>query len=147
MPASRGLPRRSGSSIRARARRIRPKETLPQMRQVFRRDATAVILDFDHNRLGTGMAADFNEAAANTMRGIRPGDPANPGTVCGPVISDRQRSRVLGYIDSARADGGRVSVRKHARAFTDAQGRFLGGVELLVQRAQADFTSWLAEVR
>lgn len=48
------------------------------------------------------------EAAANTMRGIRPGDPANPGTVCGPVISGRQRSRVLGYIDSARADGGRI---------------------------------------
>ncbi|MFQ6226965.1 aldehyde dehydrogenase [Nocardia sp. NPDC002869] len=48
------------------------------------------------------------EAAANTMRGIRPGDPTSPGTVCGPVISDRQRTRVLGYIDSARADGGRI---------------------------------------
>ncbi|MFD4402767.1 aldehyde dehydrogenase [Nocardia sp. NPDC058499] len=48
------------------------------------------------------------EAVAATMSGIRPGDPTSPGTVCGPVISDRQRSRVLGYIDSARADGGRI---------------------------------------
>jgi transcriptional regulator with PAS, ATPase and Fis domain len=35
-------------------------------------------------------------------------------------------------LEMYRADGGRVSVRKYARAFTDAQGRFQGGVELLV---------------
>ncbi|WP_328387791.1 aldehyde dehydrogenase [Nocardia sp. NBC_00416] len=62
------------------------------------------------------------EAAAATMRGIRPGDPTNPGTICGPVISDRQRTRVLGYIDSARADGGRIVVgggrpTEHERGF------------------------------
>ena len=39
-----------------------------------------------------------------------------------------------------RADGGRVSVRKYARAFTDAQGRFQGGVELLVPVPAAEPT-------
>jgi transcriptional regulator with PAS, ATPase and Fis domain len=35
-------------------------------------------------------------------------------------------------LEMYRADGGRVPVRKYARAFTDAQGRFQGGIELLV---------------
>jgi transcriptional regulator with PAS, ATPase and Fis domain len=35
-------------------------------------------------------------------------------------------------LEMYRADGGRVPVRKYARAFVDAQGRFQGGVELLV---------------
>ncbi|MGV0790252.1 aldehyde dehydrogenase [Mycolicibacterium sp. XJ1819] len=46
------------------------------------------------------------EAAAGTMAGIRPGDPDDAGTVCGPVISARQRDRVQGYLDSAVAEGG-----------------------------------------
>lgn len=45
-------------------------------------------------------------AAAGTMSGIKPGDPNEPGTVCGPVISARQRDRVQGYLDSAIAEGG-----------------------------------------
>src|SRR5690606_6644309 len=50
------------------------------------------------------------EAAAATMGGIRPGDPQDAGTVCGPVISARQRDRVQGYLDSAIAQGGRFAV-------------------------------------
>ncbi|HEU4361347.1 MAG TPA: aldehyde dehydrogenase [Mycobacterium sp.] len=45
-------------------------------------------------------------AAAATMSSIRPGDPAEPGTVCGPLISARQRDRVQGYLDLAVAEGG-----------------------------------------
>ena len=45
-------------------------------------------------------------AAAATMSGIRPGDPTNPGTICGPVISERQRDRVQSYLDLAIAEGG-----------------------------------------
>ena len=46
------------------------------------------------------------EAAAATMGGLKPGDPTNPGTICGPVISARQRDRIQEYLDSAIAEGG-----------------------------------------
>lgn len=49
------------------------------------------------------------EAAAATMGGIKPGDPTKPGTICGPVISERQRDRVQSYLDLAIAEGGRFA--------------------------------------
>ena len=49
------------------------------------------------------------EAAAATMGSIKPGDPTDPGTVCGPVISARQRDRVQGYLDSAIDEGGKFA--------------------------------------
>ncbi|BBX20184.1 aldehyde dehydrogenase [Mycolicibacterium duvalii] len=49
------------------------------------------------------------EAAAATMAGLKPGDPTDPGTICGPLISERQRDRVQGYLDSAIAEGGRFA--------------------------------------
>ncbi|MGX1775702.1 aldehyde dehydrogenase [Nocardia brasiliensis] len=54
--------------------------------------------------------ADAVAAAAATLAGIRPGDPADPRTVCGPLISERQRARVERYLEIARAEGGRVVV-------------------------------------
>ena len=45
-------------------------------------------------------------AAAGTMGGIKPGDPSSPRTVCGPVISARQRDRVQSYLDLAIEEGG-----------------------------------------
>ncbi|MBL1073574.1 aldehyde dehydrogenase [Nocardia sp. 2] len=48
------------------------------------------------------------EIAARTLSGIRPGDPNKPGTVCGPVISERQLARVERYLDLARAAGGTI---------------------------------------
>jgi aldehyde dehydrogenase (NAD+) len=49
------------------------------------------------------------EAAAATMGRIKPGDPSNKRTVCGPVISARQRDRVQSYLDLAIAEGGRFA--------------------------------------
>lgn len=49
------------------------------------------------------------EAAAATMGSIKPGDPASKRTVCGPVISARQRDRVQGYLDLALQEGGRFA--------------------------------------
>ncbi|KAA0090378.1 aldehyde dehydrogenase [Mycolicibacterium sp. P1-18] len=45
-------------------------------------------------------------AAAGTMSGLKAGDPTKSGTVCGPVISARQRDRIQEYLDSAIAEGG-----------------------------------------
>ncbi|MBO0866392.1 MAG: aldehyde dehydrogenase [Mycobacterium sp.] len=53
--------------------------------------------------------ARYDEAvatAAATMSSIKPGEPTDPGTVCGPLISARQRDRVQGYLDLAVTEGG-----------------------------------------
>jgi acyl-CoA reductase-like NAD-dependent aldehyde dehydrogenase len=41
---------------------------------------------------------------------VAPGDPQDPATICGPVISDKQRSRIRGYIDKGVEDGARMLV-------------------------------------
>ncbi|QIK75841.1 aldehyde dehydrogenase [Nocardioides piscis] len=46
------------------------------------------------------------EIAAATMSSIGVGDPTDPGTICGPVISRVQRDRIVRYLDLAKADGG-----------------------------------------
>ncbi|CAN5471127.1 aldehyde dehydrogenase [soil metagenome] len=48
-------------------------------------------------------------AAATTMGGMKPGDSTNQRTVCGPVISARQRARILGYLDLAIEEGGQFA--------------------------------------
>lgn len=50
------------------------------------------------------------ELAAAAFRSIACGDPADPATVCGPVISERQRRRVLSYVEKGRAEGARLVV-------------------------------------
>ena len=49
------------------------------------------------------------EAAAATMSGLKPGDPTDNGTVCGPLISARQRDRVQSYLDLAIQEGGKFA--------------------------------------
>ncbi|RJL31705.1 aldehyde dehydrogenase [Bailinhaonella thermotolerans] len=50
--------------------------------------------------------AEAVEATAETMRAIGVGDPRDRGTICGPLISARQRDRVEGYLRLAREEGG-----------------------------------------
>ncbi|HET9875527.1 MAG TPA: aldehyde dehydrogenase [Mycobacterium sp.] len=45
-------------------------------------------------------------AAAAAMADIRVGDPGDPATICGPLISARQRDRVEGYLTLAIDEGG-----------------------------------------
>jgi aldehyde dehydrogenase (NAD+) len=45
------------------------------------------------------------DAVAATMGALAAGDPTDAGTVCGPLVSARQRDRVEGYLASARDDG------------------------------------------
>ena len=46
------------------------------------------------------------QVAADTMAMLAPGDPTDPGTVCGPVISAVQRDRIKRYLDLAIEEGG-----------------------------------------
>ena len=41
---------------------------------------------------------------------IAPGDPQEPGTLCGPVISAKQRERVRGYIQKGIDEGAKLLV-------------------------------------
>jgi aldehyde dehydrogenase (NAD+) len=49
------------------------------------------------------------EIAANTMKHVPFGDPTDPSTICGPVISATQRDRIERYLRSAVDDGGRFA--------------------------------------
>jgi betaine-aldehyde dehydrogenase len=48
------------------------------------------------------------EALAEVMAGIRVGGPHEPDTDIGPLVTAAHRDRVLGFVDRARAAGGRV---------------------------------------
>mgnify|MGYP000193231229 FL=1 len=50
------------------------------------------------------------------------GDPQDPGTLCGPVISERQRDRILGYIRTGVDEGATMLVGS-----TDSPSRFDSG--------------------
>lgn len=44
------------------------------------------------------------------LAGFAVGDPTDPSTMVGPLCSEQQRQRVLGYIESARDDGGQIVI-------------------------------------
>lgn len=50
------------------------------------------------------------EAITEMCSAVAVGDPTDPATLCGPVVSERQRERVLNYIKIGSADGGRLTV-------------------------------------
>src|SRR5205085_6998226 len=48
------------------------------------------------------------ELVAGMMATVVPGDPQDPSTMCGPLITARQRERVRGYIRTAQEEGARM---------------------------------------
>ena len=48
------------------------------------------------------------EAAASAAGAIVVGDPHDPETIVGPLVAERQRTRVLDYVEIARTEGARV---------------------------------------
>ena len=50
------------------------------------------------------------EVATATFGALTVGDPSDPNTFCGPLVSAKQRDRVLNYIEIAKRDGGRITV-------------------------------------
>jgi aldehyde dehydrogenase (NAD+) len=49
------------------------------------------------------------EVASATFGSLTVGDPADPNTFCGPLVSAKQQARVLNYIETAKAEGGRIT--------------------------------------
>lgn len=54
--------------------------------------------------------ADAVDMVTELYRQLPVGDPASPETIVGPVINYRQRERILGMLQQARADGGTFTV-------------------------------------
>ena len=52
----------------------------------------------------------FVAGVADLMTQVRMGDPMDPSTDQGPLVSRRQQERVAGFVERARADGGKVVV-------------------------------------
>ena len=50
------------------------------------------------------------DAVAEAVRATVVGDPADPATTVGPLVAERQRGRVLGYIDKGRSEGAKLVV-------------------------------------
>ncbi|HET8618464.1 MAG TPA: aldehyde dehydrogenase family protein [Acidimicrobiales bacterium] len=48
------------------------------------------------------------ELAAAGLAGVSYGDPTDPANLMGPVVSARQRDRILGYVETGKAEGARL---------------------------------------
>lgn len=66
----------------------------------------------------------FVEAASDLFAGIRLGDPRDPDTDMGPLVTLAQRDRVAGFVDRARAAGATVTAGGSVPAGDLAKGAF-----------------------
>ncbi len=53
---------------------------------------------------------EFVDALAAGMQSMTVGDPADPATQLGPLVAERQQTRVRGYIEEGRREGARLVV-------------------------------------
>ena len=50
------------------------------------------------------------DALTEAVKGHTVGDPADPSIAIGPLVAERQRERVLGYIEKGKAEGAKLTV-------------------------------------
>ncbi|HEX3548468.1 MAG TPA: aldehyde dehydrogenase family protein, partial [Mycobacterium sp.] len=55
-------------------------------------------------------AGDFTDALATEMESMTVGDPTDPATQVGPLVSRRQQNRVCNYIEAGQREGARLVV-------------------------------------
>ena len=68
------------------------------------------------------IAKEFNERVIERMKGIKVGDPSDPDTTMGPLVSDVQHQRVSGYIEAGKREGASLW---QADIAGDGQGYFV----------------------
>jgi betaine-aldehyde dehydrogenase len=54
--------------------------------------------------------AEVRDALASAVGAYRVGDPLDPETQCGPLVAERQRDRVEGYIEKGKSEGATLVV-------------------------------------
>jgi gamma-glutamyl-gamma-aminobutyraldehyde dehydrogenase len=47
---------------------------------------------------------------AKAAESFKPGDPLDPATTMGPLVTEEQQSRVLGYIEAGKSDGAKLTM-------------------------------------
>jgi betaine-aldehyde dehydrogenase len=57
-----------------------------------------------------GRYAEVVDALAGAVGAMKLGDPLDPATNIGPVVSQRQRDRIVGYLDAGKAAGAKPAV-------------------------------------
>jgi len=67
--------------------------------------------------------AEFVEALEAGMRGQRVGDPMAAETTIGPLVSERQHDRVVGYVELARAEGAQIVTGSESLPLPDELAR------------------------
>lgn len=67
---------------------------------------------------------EFVSGVADLMRSVRVGDPADPATDMGSLVSQRQQERVHGFVERARAAGAKVVTGGRAPGGDLARGAF-----------------------
>lgn len=68
---------------------------------------------------------EFLEKLAKRADGMRPGDPLDPKTRMGPLVSQEQLDRVLGYIEKGKAEGAELVIGGDRAQVSDNPGYFL----------------------
>jgi betaine-aldehyde dehydrogenase len=57
-----------------------------------------------------GRYAEVVDAVVSGVSAMKVGDPMDPATEVGPVVAERQRTRIEGYLDSGREEGATVAL-------------------------------------
>jgi aldehyde dehydrogenase (NAD+) len=70
----------------------------------------------------SGMHRAFVQALADHAKSLRVGDPLDPATELGPLVSEAQLQRVCGYLDAGRGEGA-LALAGGARLNAGALGR------------------------
>ena len=88
------------------------------------------------------------ERLAVRARAIRLGDPRDPATAMGPVVSDAQMQRVLGYIDIGQDEGARIVAGGSRRGNTGffIEPTVFAGVEPAMRISQEEIFGPVASV-
>jgi aldehyde dehydrogenase (NAD+) len=99
-------------------------ETLPNAAQVCMHAGQGCAIN-TRMLVPAGVYDEFVEKATALFEMITPGDPALAETFLGPVINAKQRDRIVGFIDRARASGAEITTGGHAP--TDLPPDLAGG--------------------
>lgn len=67
----------------------------------------------------------FVEASVERLRHVRIGYQLDPGSQMGPVVSEKQRHRVLGYLEQGRGEGAEVLLEGGVAEVTDCPGFYV----------------------
>ena len=85
-----------------------------------------------------GIHDRFVERLTERTKKIRIGDPLDPETQMGPLISKAQHDKVLGYIAIGKAEGATLALRRRRAVAAGLRGRLLRRADHLHRRHRRD---------